>query len=47
MNRLLEEDGWGTERGMPVSKTGALPLGHTPIRTTLSGEWCGRRDLQL
>ena len=71
-----------SNQGMPVSKTGALPLGDTPmtvavnryieekmagvpgfepgnagiknrcltawrypIRATLTGEWCGRRDL--
>ena len=38
-----------SNQGMPVSKTGALPLGDTPTKklllTTRTSKWCGRRDL--
>ena len=36
-----------SNQGMPVSKTGALPLGDTPSTYCADDEekWCGRRDL--
>ena len=33
-----------SNQGMPVSKTGALPLGDTPSGCRRL-KWCGRRDL--